>query len=327
MLGVNPTRSHPASPPSMNHTQSIRLAFYGFENKEELAQLSTLFSRAKHWEQPWQIVDELHHADFLLQRHDNNNRLYQHFPKSRIIAYTSSSCPEAKWRLTRPTNNQKPSPLAFMKLLKEAGQYYQQSSAASRPALPIAPETSAVKPPSLNQTSNRLKVLIVGNVGAGKTTAVHALSDREAISAEVTPSDYTMHQKRTTTVGMDFGTSSLNADTQLMIYGTPGQRRFDFMSDILIGSAFGLIILISNEANNPLSDLNYYLDKHQGFLSEHPAVIGITHNDLSPVPSLKDYREFLATKNCPWPIMKVDARHTDDMRQLVDNLCHTAFTS
>ena len=59
------------------------------------------------------------------------------------------------------------------------------------------------------------------------------------MSTEVEPSDHTQHQKKTTTVGMDFGTLVVREKTQLMLYGAPGQRRFDFMSDVLQHNALG----------------------------------------------------------------------------------------
>ncbi|OQX09121.1 MAG: hypothetical protein BWK73_23620 [Thiothrix lacustris] len=169
-----------------------------------------------------------------------------------------------------------------------------------------------------------LKVLIVGSVGSGKTTAVKTLGGSSAISTEAKPSDQTQLQKNTTTVAMDFGTLRLDDATQVRLYGSPGQRRFDFMGDILLHKAAGIIILIGNDRSDCLSELNYYLNAYHDFLLTHPAVIGVTHNDISPTPALRVYDEFMQSRGQSWPVRKVDARNHVEMKGLVDLLIETA---
>ena len=49
--------------------------------------------------------------------------------------------------------------------------------------------------------------------------------------------------KTTTTVAMDFGRVSLDADLALYLFGTPGQDRFWFLWDDLIRGALGAVVL------------------------------------------------------------------------------------
>ena len=77
------------------------------------------------------------------------------------------------------------------------------------------------------------KLVFAGPVGAGKTTAVQSLSDIEVVSTESVATDETRRLKRTTTVAMDYGVMRLDNGDQVHLYGTPGQKRFDFMWDIL----------------------------------------------------------------------------------------------
>ena len=70
----------------------------------------------------------------------------------------------------------------------------------------------------------------MGPVGAGKTTAIHTLSDIEVVHTEARATDATRHLKATTTVSMDVGVLHLPGNDKLRLYGAPGQDRFDFMS-------------------------------------------------------------------------------------------------
>ena len=126
---------------------------------------------------------------------------------------------------------------------------------------------------------------------------------------------------------MDFGIYHHDANTTLRLYGSPGQRRFDFMQEILLKNSSGLVILLNNQMSDVLSELTYYLHAYAAFLKERPAVIGITHNDLSPLPSLKTYSRLVQShghNNCS--VFKVDARRHEDVYGLVDALIrHDAF--
>lgn len=174
--------------------------------------------------------------------------------------------------------------------------------------------------PANSHATNKPKILIVGSVGSGKTTAIKALTDGDCLSTEEKPSDHFQFQKKSTTVAMDYGNVFLDDDTHVRVYGTPGQRRFNFMSSILIGDAAGIIILVNNSISNPINELDYYLKAHYDFLQENHAVIGITHNDASPKPSLKQYKTYLEESNCSWPIFKIDARNRNDILMLVHKL-------
>ena len=69
----------------------------------------------------------------------------------------------------------------------------------------------------------------MGPVGAGKTTAIQALSDIEVIATEAKASDDVRKLKKTTTVAMDYGVMNLGNGDQVRLYGAPGQKRFDLM--------------------------------------------------------------------------------------------------
>jgi signal recognition particle receptor subunit beta len=170
------------------------------------------------------------------------------------------------------------------------------------------------------QDNNQIKLVFTGSVGAGKTTAITAISDVPPIVTEARPSDDVASRKSTTTVAMDYGQLMLDDGSKLHLYGTPGQRRFDFMCHILTRGALGLIVLVNNSQPDPLEDLDYYLNVNADFLKGRPAVIGVTHLDVVETPSLDDYYASLAERGEIWPVFRADARERDDMVVLIDAL-------
>lgn len=54
--------------------------------------------------------------------------------------------------------------------------------------------------------SKEVKLIIVGNVGSGKTTSINAVSEVPMISSEVKATERdAMHRKESTTVGIEYG--------------------------------------------------------------------------------------------------------------------------
>ena len=169
------------------------------------------------------------------------------------------------------------------------------------------------------------KIIFSGTVGAGKSTAIAALSDIPPVSTEAVASDETAKLKRTTTVAMDYGVLNLPDGEKVMLYGTPGQERFNFMWEILSEGGIGLVLLINNANPDPLADLQGYLHAFKDFISSTAVAIGVTHMDSSETPNLENYLAKLAELgHHPVPaIFRVDARSRDDVAMLVKALLYT----
>jgi signal recognition particle receptor subunit beta len=98
------------------------------------------------------------------------------------------------------------------------------------------------------------KVVIAGGFGAGKTTAVGAISDIPPLSTEErlteasVPVDRLDHvaSKTTTTVAFDFGRVGFTDPHpfELLLFGTPGQQRFSHLWYDVCSAAIGAIVLI-----------------------------------------------------------------------------------
>lgn len=165
---------------------------------------------------------------------------------------------------------------------------------------------------------NEIKFVFTGSVGAGKTCAIAAISEVDPIQTDVKSTESSvLKHKKTTTVAMDYGYLTLGHDEKLFLYGTPGQRRFDFMCHILTKGALGLIILIDNSHDDPFAELDYYLNLNAAFLMDNPAVIGVSHFDEKSTPDIDEYYQVLYERGDEWPVVQVDAREQEDVNILL----------
>lgn len=166
---------------------------------------------------------------------------------------------------------------------------------------------------------NEYKILFTGTMGAGKTTAIGAVSETPPVITDVHNHDAS-HAKERTTVGLDFGQLTLENGDRLRLFGTPGQSRFDFLWKILSQNAIGMILLADNSRPDPLADLRVYLEGFANELSAMPCVIGVGRLDTHPAPSLDDYAEELARRHLVLPVLPVDVRRRQDVTLLIDTL-------
>ena len=166
---------------------------------------------------------------------------------------------------------------------------------------------------------NEYKILFTGTMGAGKTTAIGAVSETPPIVTDVVNNDQS-HTKERTTVGLDFGQFTLDNGDRIRMFGTPGQSRFDFLWKILSKNALGMIILTDNSRPDPLADLHTYLDGFAGVLAGVPCTIGVGRLDSHPQPDLDHYAEALAGRDALYPVLDVDVRRREDVLLLIDTL-------
>lgn len=168
-------------------------------------------------------------------------------------------------------------------------------------------------------------ILFAGPMGAGKTTAVQTLSEIAVVSTEAANTERNIVDKPTTTVALDYGEITLDVDDKVRLYGVPGQKRFDFMWTILKERARGLVLLINNDAPDPIVTLLEYLDEFAELVTEGRAVIGVSRSDTTLEPTLDDYSDALfdARPDLFLPIFTVDPRDKSQMTTLLLTLIAT----
>ncbi|TDT37704.1 hypothetical protein DES49_2661 [Halospina denitrificans] len=166
----------------------------------------------------------------------------------------------------------------------------------------------------------QLKFIITGSPGAGKTTAITAISETPPVRTDEATTDSLASSKSETTVAMDFGELTLEGGEKVFLYGTPGQRRFEFMWKIIAQGGLGLIVLVDCTREDPLADMEMYLENFSDFIGETSVVIGVTRSDAPGAPSLDDFYNRLQDSDRLFPILDVDPREADDVSLLINAL-------
>lgn len=176
-------------------------------------------------------------------------------------------------------------------------------------------------------TVREYKLIFAGSMGAGKTTAIAAISEIPPVSTEVRNTDQATHAKATTTTAMDYGEITLPDGGKLRLYGTPGQDRFDFMWKILSRGALGIVILVDNSRPDPIADMRTYLEAFAETARNSQVVIGIGRTDTHCQPSIDDYYAALLDAGVTAPIFSVDVRERVQVLLLLDALFNQIETA
>lgn len=170
---------------------------------------------------------------------------------------------------------------------------------------------------------NDYKIIFSGPLGAGKTTAINAISDIATVTTDELASDMSRSPEPGATAAMDYGMLELDAGERIHLYGTPDHEHFDSMRENLTRDSIGLVLLLSNTRPDPFRDMHFFLDAFKAFIGETGVVIGVTRMDLSGKPSLDDYHLQLESSGMKTPIFEVDARAKRDVALLVEALLYS----
>jgi signal recognition particle receptor subunit beta len=166
-----------------------------------------------------------------------------------------------------------------------------------------------------------LKIVITGPFSAGKTTLIGTISEVAIVGTERDVSDEGRATKEKTTVAMDFGRITFAEDLSLFLFGTPGQRRFEVMWEILSEGMIGFILLVNAADPRSLEEGSHILDQFRTY-ADVPYVIGVTHLDdtsedaAQVVDRVRQVLEVPATVE----VAPCDPRSRDDVKNLMLNI-------
>lgn len=124
-----------------------------------------------------------------------------------------------------------------------------------------------------------VKMVITGPFAAGKTEFIRAVSEIEVVATEQKISRASESAiKDMTTVAMDFGRITVDEDLVLYLFGTPGQRRFDFMWEILSEGMLGFVVLIDSTKPETFREAKRILNSFESF-AQTPYIVAANKQD------------------------------------------------
>jgi small GTP-binding protein len=134
-----------------------------------------------------------------------------------------------------------------------------------------------------------VKMVITGPFNAGKTEFIQSVSEINVVSTERKISSDAERVKETTTVAMDFGRITVDQDLVLYLFGTPGQKRFDFMWEILSEGMLGFIVMVDSTRPETFREARGILETFRAY-APTPYVVAANKQDLPDAWELEDIR-------------------------------------
>ena len=134
-----------------------------------------------------------------------------------------------------------------------------------------------------------VKMVVTGPFSAGKTEFVKTVSEIDVVSTERGISAEEERIKQRTTVAMDFGRITVDDSLVLFLFGTPGQKRFDFMWEILSEGMLGFIVMVDSTRPETFREASNVLNAFRSF-SPTPYVIAANKQDMEDAWDLDDMR-------------------------------------
>ena len=134
-----------------------------------------------------------------------------------------------------------------------------------------------------------VKMVVTGPFNAGKTEFIQSVSEINVVSTERKISSEAERVKSTTTVAMDFGRITVDQDLVLYLFGTPGQKRFDFMWEILSEGMLGFIVMVDSNRPETFREARSILETFRAY-APTPYVVAANKQDLPDAWDLEDIR-------------------------------------
>jgi signal recognition particle receptor subunit beta len=134
-----------------------------------------------------------------------------------------------------------------------------------------------------------VKMVVTGPFSAGKTQFIRTVSEIDVVATEAKLSRPEEQVKEETTVAMDFGRITVDDDLILYLFGTPGQRRFDFMWEILSEGMLGFVVLVDSVRPETFREARNILETFRSY-APTPYVVAANKQDMEDAWSPNDLR-------------------------------------
>ncbi|MCF6318891.1 MAG: 50S ribosome-binding GTPase [Proteobacteria bacterium] len=196
-----------------------------------------------------------------------------------------------------------------------------------KPKIPTDIVTQKVRPTSLieklllSRSTTKLKslkVVFLGRPAVGKTTAITSVCKKN-LTTEVTATDSVGLLKQQTTVGIDFGEYRIDTKTNLRLFGTPGQSRYDFVQYQTIKNSDIYIILVNINSKTLQEDFTYFNDIiSQTGNSNALKIIALTHVDSSNLNRTRFKQIIFNQKTLQGNIKLMDPRSKSQVQRVLE---------
>ncbi len=138
-----------------------------------------------------------------------------------------------------------------------------------------------------------VKMVVTGPFSAGKTEFIRSVSEIDVVSTERKISNVQEKSvKEATTVAMDFGRITVDDDLVLYLFGTPGQRRFDFMWEILSEGMLGFVVMVDSTRPETFREARSILETFRAY-APTPYVVAANKQDVNDAWEVDDMRHAL----------------------------------
>jgi small GTP-binding protein len=134
-----------------------------------------------------------------------------------------------------------------------------------------------------------VKMVVTGPFNAGKTEFIRSVSEIDVVSTERKITSEAERIKQSTTVAMDFGRITVDEDLVLYLFGTPGQKRFDFMWEILSEGMLGFIVMLDSTRPETFREARSILETFRAY-APTPYVVAANKQDKEDAWDLEDMR-------------------------------------
>jgi len=134
-----------------------------------------------------------------------------------------------------------------------------------------------------------VKIVVTGPFNAGKTEFIRSVSEIDVVSTERKISSEPEKVKETTTVAMDFGRITVDHDLVLYLFGTPGQKRFDFMWEILSEGMLGFVVMVDSTRPETFREARSILETFRAY-APTPYVVAANKQDHKDAWDIDDMR-------------------------------------
>lgn len=136
-----------------------------------------------------------------------------------------------------------------------------------------------------------VKMVITGPFASGKTEFIRSISEIDVVSTDtqISKDTYESTVKDATTVAMDFGRITVDDDLVLYLFGTPGQRRFDFMWEILAEGMLGFVVMVDSTKPETFREAKAILETFRAY-APTPYVVAANKQDLPDAWPAEDLR-------------------------------------